>query len=218
MIRVLLVEDHVLMRRGLHALLREAEDLQIVAETGQGQEAVALARRLRPDVVLLDIRLERSSGIDVARMLRRDLPDIKVLVLSAYAHETYVRALFAIGVHGYLLKKASDTELIDAVRAVMRGEQALSVEIAAQFVKPRRSGVAATRALSDREREVLTLVGEGASNREIGQQLNLKETTVESYLSNIMGKLGARSRTDALKLAVQQGIIVLEQGIIVLES
>ena len=201
----------MLLRRGTRVLLESAPDIEIVTETGQGRESLALAQRLRPDVVLLDIRLGGMSGIDVARSLRRDLPAIKVLMLTAYKYETYVRALLAIGVHGYLLKKASETELIEAVRAVCRGETALSPEIAAQLTT-RRPGSAVTGTLSDREREVLTLVGEGASNKEIGQRLHLKEATIESYLSNILGKLNARSRTDAVKLAVQRGIIVWEEG------
>jgi len=211
MIRVMLVDDHPLMRQGTRAFLEMDPDMEIVAETGQGEQALTLARHQRPDVALLDIRLHGSSGIDVARTLRQDLPAVKVLVLTSYPYETYVRALFAIGVHGYLLKTSSDTELIAAVRAVHRGDTALSAEIAAQLATPRRSGIAPTRALSTREREVLTLVGDGASNKEIGQQLGLKENTIVSYLSNIMAKLGARSRTDAVKIAVQEGIIVLER-------
>ncbi len=210
MIRVMLVDDHPLMRQGTRTFLEMDPDMVIVAETGQGEEALTLARHQRPGVVLLDIRLHGSSGIDVARVLRQDLPEVKVLVLTTYPYETYVRALFAIGVHGYLLKTSSDTELIAAVRAVHQGETALSAEIAAQLAMPRRSGIAPTRALSEREREVLTLVGDGASNKEIGQQLGLKENTIVLYLSNIMAKLGARSRTDAVKIAVQEGIIVLE--------
>jgi len=169
MIRVMLVDDHPLMRQGTRAFLETDPDMVIVAETGQGEEALAMARRQRPDVALLDIRLHGSSGIDVARALRQDLPAVKVLVLTTYPYETYVRALFAIGVHGYLLKTTADTELIAAVRAVHRGETALSAEIAAQLAAPRRSGIAPTRALSKREREVLTLVSDGASNKEIGQ-------------------------------------------------
>ncbi len=125
MIRILLVEDHTLMRQGTRALLGAAPDMAVVGEAAREDEALALARRLRPDVVALDIRLAGSNGIDVARTLRWDLPEIRILMLSAYAHETYVRALFAIGVDGYLLKTASDEELIAAVRAVSRGEQVL---------------------------------------------------------------------------------------------
>jgi len=210
MIQVMLVEDHVLVREGVRALLRDVPDVEIVAETGQGEEALALARRLRPDVVLLDIRLDRSSGIDVARALRRDLPDVKVLELTAHNYETYVRALFAIGVHGYLLKNVSGMELIAAVRAVCRGERVLSVEVAAQLATFKRFGITATWTLSNREREVLALVSQGDSNKEIGRELHLKETTVEWYLSNIMRKLGVRSRTEAIRVAVKRGIIVLE--------
>jgi DNA-binding NarL/FixJ family response regulator len=207
MVRVVLIDDHVLLRQGTWVLLQAAPDVEIVAE--DGKRALALARRLRPDVVLLDIRLGGMSGFDVARSLRHGLPQTKVLMLTAYKYEAYVRALLAIGVHGYLLKKASDTELIEGVRAVCRGETALSPEIAAQLTT-RHSSIGVTGVLSGREREVLTLVADGASNGEIGQRLHLKEATIESYLSTIMAKLAARSRTDAVKLAVQRGIIVWE--------
>ncbi len=210
MIRVLLVEDHTLMRQGTRALLGLAPDMAVVGEAARGDEALTLARRLRPDVALLDIRLAESSGIEVARTLRWDLPEIRILMLSAYAHETYVRTLFAIGVDGYLLKTASDEELIGAVRAVARGEQVLSAEVTAQLAVRRTSGTVAATELSARERDVLALVGEGESNQGIAERLYLGKRTVDSYLSSAMGKLGARSRTDAVKVAVQRGIIVLE--------
>ncbi len=210
MIRVLLVEDHTLMRQGTRALLGLAPDMAVVSEAARGDEALTLARRLRPDVALLDIRLAESSGIEVARTLRWDLPEIRILMLSAYAHETYVRTLFAIGVDGYLLKTASDEELIGAVRAVARGEQVLSAEVTAQLAVRRTSGTVAATELSARERDVLALVGEGESNQGIAERLYLGKRTVDSYLSSAMGKLGARSRTDAVKVAVQRGIIVLE--------
>jgi len=210
-IRVLLVEDHTLMRQGTRALLGVAPDMAVVGEAARGDEALTLARRLRPDVALLDIRLAESNGIEVARTLRWDLPEIRILMLSAYAHETYVRALFAIGVDGYLLKTASDEELIGAVRAVARGEQVLSAEVTAQLATRRTSGAIAMTELSTRERDVLALVGEGESNQGIAERLYLGKRTVDSYLSSAMGKLGARSRTDAVKVAVQRGIIVLEK-------
>jgi len=209
-IRVLLVEDHTLMRQGTRALLGLAPDMAVVGEAARGDEALTLARRLRPDVALLDIRLAESSGIEVARTLRWDLPEIRILMLSAYAHETYVRTLFAIGVDGYLLKTASDEELIGAVRAVARGEQVLSAEVTAQLAVRCTSGTVAATELSARERDVLALVGEGESNQGIAERLYLGKRTVDSYLSSAMGKLGARSRTDAVKVAVQRGIIVLE--------
>jgi NarL family two-component system response regulator LiaR len=211
MIRVILIDDHLLLRQGTSALLREAEDIEIVAESGDGAEALRLAQTLNPDVILLDIRIQGISGIDVARMLRQDMPDVKVLILSAYHYEQYVRALFAIGVYGYLLKNASGPELIAAVRSVHRGENVLSVEIAAALAaKTHRSGIAAVETLSDREREVLECVSRGASNKEIASQLNIGTRTVETHVSNAMAKLGARSRTEAVNLALQRGIIVPE--------
>lgn len=211
MIRVELVEDHTLVRQGTRALLDKTPDIQVVAETGQGEEALALARRLRPDVALLDIRLSPGlSGVDVARALRRDLPEIKVLMLSAYFQDTYVRALFAIGVHGYLLKNVVDAELVAAVRAVQHGEQWLSPEVAARLSARRSRVVAANETLTAREREVLELVGAGESNAEIADELRIQISTVESHLNNVLAKLGARSRTEALTRAVQRGIIALE--------
>src|SRR2546428_11003701 len=128
MIRVLLVDDHKPLRAGTRALLVEAPDIEIVAETARGQEAVQLAAHLRPDVVLLDINLPDLNGVEVARTLSQDLPEIKVLILTAYNYEQYVRDLFAIGVHGYLLKSDPGLELIHAVRQVLRGGQGLSTE------------------------------------------------------------------------------------------
>ena len=147
------------------------------------------------------------SGVDVARALRQDLPEINVIMLTGYHYEQYVRALIAIGVHGYLLKSASGQELIDAVHAVQRGEQALGAEIAAELTSPRRSGLGATDELTAREREVLALVAAGEGNKGIARRLAIGTRTVETYVSTIMAKLGARSRTDAVKIAVQRGVI-----------
>ena len=213
MIRVMLVDDHPLMRQGTRAFLETDPDIAIVAETGQGEQALAHARRLRPDVVLLDIRLHGSSGIDVARTLRRDLPAVKVLVLTSYPYETYVRTLFAIGVHGYLLKSASDAELIAGVRAVQRGETVLDRDISARVARRERTSsvvTTGTGTLSERERAVLRLVSHGDTNKEIARELGIADHTVESHIGNIMIKLGARSRVEAVALAVQRGVLVLD--------
>lgn len=207
MIRVLLVDDHQLVRQGTRALLTTAPDIEIVAESEDGDEALALARRLQPDLVLLDIRLRGSSGIEVARTLRQDLPHIKVVILTAYHHEQYVRALFAIGVHGYLLKDATGDQVIAAVRRVYEGELVVSPEIEA---RKRHSTLTGADQLSNRELEVLTLVSRGESNKEIAQSLGVNTRTVETYVSRLMGKLDARSRTEAISVATQRGIIHLE--------
>ncbi len=213
MIRVLLVDDHMPLRAGTRSLLREATDIEVVAESASGREALALAVDMRPDVVLLDINLPDLNGVEVARTLNQNLPEIKILVLTGYSYEQYVRALFAIGVNGYLLKSDPALELIAAVREVARGGHALSAEITAQLRgSTSRSGIVATGTLSDREREVLTLVGQGLRNKEIGQRIGIKSSTVDTYLSNVMAKLDVRSRSEAFRVAVERGIIVLDKG------
>jgi len=213
MIRVLLVDDHMPLRAGTRSLLGEATDIEVVAESASGREALALAETMRPDVVLLDISLPDLNGVEVARALSQDLPEVKILVLTGYNYEQYVRALFAIGVNGYLLKSDPALELIAAVREVARGGDALSAEITAQLkAATSRSGIVATGTLSDREREVLTLVGQGLRNKEIGTKIGIKPSTVDTYMSNILVKLDVRSRSEAFRVAVERGIIVLGKG------
>ncbi len=210
MIRVLLVDDHKPLRAGTRALLAEVPDIEVVAEAAGGREALELAARLRPDVTLLDINLPDLNGVEVARALSQDLPEIRVLILTAYNYEQYVRALFAIGVDGYLLKSDPGLELIAAVRGVVRGEHVLSAEIAAQLAASKsRSGLAGGT-LSDRERDVLTLVGQGKRNKEIAQHLKIKTSTVDTYLSSVMAKLDVHARSEAFRVAVERGIIVLD--------
>lgn len=209
MIRVLLVDDHRLLRQGTRALLTEDPDIEVVAETDRGEKGIVLARQFDPDIVLLDIRLHGLSGIEVARILRHDLPEIKVIILTAYPHEQYVRALFAIGVHGYLLKDASGEELISSVQRVMQGEQVLSPEIS---VQAHQSSVRTPDRLTDREIEVLTLVGQGDSNKHIAEVLGVNSRTVETHVSRLMAKLDARSRTEAITVARQRGIVSVEDG------
>jgi len=207
-IRVLLVDDHTLMRQGTRALLSEADDIEIVAESERGEEALTLAREHRPDVVILDIRLPDLGGVEVARMLREDLPATRILILTAYDYDQYVRALFAIGVEGYLLKNATGEELIAAVREVSPGKQVLSPEIEAR--KSNADGFQPD-ALTDREIEILTLVSQGESNKEIAQVLGITPRTAEWHLGKVMAKLGARSRTEAVRLGRQQGMIDVDE-------
>lgn len=158
----------------------------------------------RPKVVVLDIRLGGLSGVEVARQLREHLPETRILILTVYDHDQYVRALFAIGVDGYLLRYASGDELIAAVRDVAAAKQVLSPEIESR----RRSiGLPRFDLLSDREIEILTLVSRGESNKEIARALGINSRTAEWHVSNVLAKLGARSRTDAIRFAGQQGII-----------
>ena len=211
-IRVLLVDDHPSLRQGTRAMLGDAPDIAVVGETGRGEEALVLARDLRPDVVLLDIRLEGMGGVDVARALRHDLPEVRIVVLTAYNYEQYVRAMFAIGVDAYLLKTAGAEELIAAVRAVLRGEQVVDREVAAQTLDGAKlTGIAANPTLSDRECEALALLARGARNREVAQQMGIETSTVETHIANAIAKLGARTRAEAISRALLRGIILLEE-------
>jgi len=207
-IRVLLVDDHTLMRQGTRALLREADDIEIVAESERGDEALVLARQHHPDVVILDIRLPGLGGVEVARTLREDLPATRILILTAYDYDQYVRALFAIGVEGYLLKNATGEELIAAVRDVCAGKQVLSPEIEARKMDEDGSH---PDALTDREIEILTLVSQGESNKEIARALGITSRTAEWHVGKVLAKLGARSRTEAIRLGRQQGMIVMDE-------
>jgi len=207
-IRVLLVDDHTLMRQGTRALLSEAEDIEIVAESESGEEALILARELHPDVVILDIRLPGLGGVEVARTLREDLPATRILILTAYDYDQYVRALFAIGVEGYLLKNATGQELIAAVREVCAGKQVLSAEIEA---RKRDEDGFHPDALTDREIEILTLVSQGESNKRIARALAITPRTAEWHVGKGMAKLGARSRIEAIRLGRQQGMIALDE-------
>ncbi|MGH2448635.1 MAG: response regulator [Chloroflexota bacterium] len=208
MIRVLLADDHTLMRQGTRALLTEANDIEIVAETERGEEAIALAAETRPDVAILDIRLSGLGGVEVARRLRDELPATKILILTAYDFDQYVRALFAVGVEGYLLKHTSGNELIAAVRSVYSGRHVLSPEIEA---RERHAHAPNPDALTDREIEILTLVSRGESNKEIAQVLGITPRTAEWHVGNVMAKLGARSRTEAIRFGRQQGIINVDE-------
>jgi DNA-binding NarL/FixJ family response regulator len=207
-IRVLLVDDHTLLREGTRALLETDDELEIIGETGAGEHALSLARQLRPHVMLLDIRLQGLSGVEVARTLRHEIPEIKIIVLTAYDHEQYVRALFAIGVDGYLLKLASAHELVQAVRAVHAGDQVVSPDVSCHiFAQSLRAKGPAGNALSDRELEVLVLVSRGDSNKEIARALGVTTRTVEAHVSSLLGKLGARCRTEAINIARQRGVL-----------
>lgn len=210
MIRVLVVDDHMPLRAGTRAILEAAPDIEVIAETARGRDALALVEQIRPDVVLLDIKLPDLSGVEVARALRQDYPEIKVVMLTAYSYEQYVRVLFAIGVHGYLLKSDPGLELVEAVRAVRRGEQALSAEVTAALAAAAAESGVVTKALSDRERAVLQLMWQGKRNKEMAQDLGIKPSTVETYIGNIMTKLNVHSRGEAIRVAIQRGIIVTD--------
>jgi len=214
-IRVLLADDHAVVRKGIRQFLEEANDITVVAEAEDGAEAMLLVETHQPDVAVLDIRMPEMTGTEVTRRIKDRFPQVRVLVLTAYDDDPYVFALLQAGADGYVLKTAGGDELVRAVHTVHQGNTALSPEIAAKVVRQatsRRPEQAADQVeiLTDRELDVLRLAARGLTNRAIGRELGISHRTVQGHLANIYGKLGANSRTEAVTEALRRGWIVIE--------
>jgi len=223
MIRVLLVDDQALFREGLRTLLSIRPDLEVVGEAENGREAVDMAAELRPDVILMDLRMPVLNGVAATRQLQAERPECKVIVLTTFDDDEYVFDGLRAGAVGYLLKDVSSDRLVEAIRAAARGETFLEPSIAAKVVAEftrlsgeRRSGGTRPSAteerplvepLSERELEILGVLAAGASNREIAQQLYITEGTVKNHVTNILGKLGVRDRTQAALKARELGLV-----------
>jgi len=205
---VLVVDDHPVVRHGLTTILRWEPDLEIVGEAADGEAALRLILEQRPDVVLLDLRLPRLSGVEVMRQARAQAPEVRFLVLTTYDTDSYIGPALAAGAQGYLLKDASPDELARGVRALMAGGAALEPAVAARLLE-RLGESDNSGGLSDREREVLGLLVDGASNKGIAHQLRLSENTVKAHISHIFDKLGVQSRAEAVAAALLRGILPL---------
>lgn len=208
-IRVLLADDHAVVRAGIRQFLERAGDIEVIAEAGDGIEAQSLIERREPDVAVLDIQMPGASGIDVTRWVRAHHRQIGLLILTAYDDDPYVLAVLHAGANGYVLKTASPAEIIQAVRDVYEGKSALDPVIAKKVLS-RLFGQADPEdqpyePLSDRELEVLTLVGKGYTNKAIGVQLGISDRTVQAHLARIFDRLQAESRTEAVMRAVSLG-------------
>jgi NarL family two-component system response regulator LiaR len=203
--RVLIVEDQRIVREGIVALLEDEEQIEIVGEAANGREAIALYASLRPDVVLMDLQMPEVDGPEATRQICAADPQARVLVLTTYATDEFIFTALKAGACGYLLKDTSADQLVAAIKAVQRGETQLSPQIAARLVQ----GVSQGRPepLSSREVEVLRLVADGQNNTMIAEALSITPRTVKAHVQNILGKLGANNRAEAVRLALQQGII-----------
>lgn len=207
MIRVLLADDHEIVRHGLKLLIDSQPDMEVVAEVGSGRAALQQARALRPTVTVLDVSMPGGSGLEAAREIASTTPEVAIVALSRHSDDGYVQALFSAGACAYVLKQSASTELLAAVRAAAEGRRyldaALSDRVASAFLA--RHAEAASLRISEREAEVLRLVATGYSNKEIAGRLDLSVKTVEVHKSNAARKLGLRGRVDIVRYAVHQG-------------
>ncbi|MFG1961526.1 response regulator [Nonomuraea sp. NPDC049028] len=215
MIKVLLADDEVLVRVGVRAILAAAPDIEVVAEAGNGREALELARTHRPDVALLDIRMPLLDGLSAAAELRRAAPDVAVVMLTTFSEDGYIIRALDGGASGFLLKSGDPYELMAAIRAVHGGAAFLSPQIAHRVIQQVSGGRMSRQSaakeriavLTPREREVLALVGAGLSNAEIGGRLFLVEGTVKAYVSAVLGRLEVKNRVQAAVLAYEAGLV-----------
>lgn len=215
-IRILLAEDHKIVREGTRQLLEQADYLQVIGEAENGEEAVQLTHQLLPDVVVMDVRMPVLNGLEATRAIKAAHPTIRVLILSAYEDDQYVFPLLEAGANGYLLKTTGGSELISAIRTVYIGETVLDREIASKLATRltrkqiyRAEGM--QEGLTEREVEVLRAVAQGKSNKEIGEALSISPHTVQVHLRNIFGKLGVNDRTEAVAYAISHGWINLSE-------
>ncbi len=205
-IKIFLLDDHEIVRRGLRDLLEAEDDLVVVGESGSAREAERIIPALRPQVAILDARLPDGSGIDVCRTIRSRDPSINALILTSYDDDQALFAAIMAGAAGYVLKQVRSNELVQAIRTVARGQSLLDPAVTAKVLERLRSGPAEPDELADlteREKEILRLIAEGLTNRQIGQRLFIAEKTVKNYVSSLLAKLGLERRTQAAVLAAK---------------
>ncbi|MDU0294046.1 response regulator transcription factor [Saccharothrix longispora] len=210
-VRILLADDHSLVRRGVRLILDGEPDLRVVAEAGDGAEAVAMARAEEPDLAILDIAMPRMTGLQAARELSRTHPDLRILILTMYDNEQYFFEALKVGASGYVLKSVADRDLVEACRATMRGEPFLYpgavTALVRDYLARAREGAPPAKAITDREEEILKLVAEGHSSKEIGDLLFISVKTVERHRANLLQKLGMRDRLELTRYAIRVGLI-----------
>lgn len=208
-IRVLLADDHAVVRAGIRQFLEMSPRLEVIAEASSGEEACQLIESLRPDVAVLDVQMPRGSGIEVVKRVRKLGPPVGLLVLTAYDDEPYVQAVLRAGANGYVLKTSRPEDLIQAVLDVFEGKLVLDSSLTQRFLQ-KMIGVPApetVEALTERELEILTLVGKGLTNKAIGVKLGISDRTVQNHLAHTFGKLQASSRTEAVMRGVSLGLL-----------
>jgi NarL family two-component system response regulator LiaR len=206
-IRVMIVDDYPMVRDGLKVFLLVSQDMELVGEASGGEEALALCAEVRPDVVLMDLKMPGMDGIAATRAMRQRCPQAQIIALTSFSDEDLVQQAMQAGAIGYLLKDVSADALAEAIRAARAGRSTLSPEAAQALVQATAPAPQAGHDLTSREREVLALLANGLSNAQIGEQLSITPSTVNYHVGNILAKLHVANRTEAASLAVQQGLI-----------
>lgn len=209
--RVLLADDHSMIRQGIRVYL-ESKDIEIVGEAINGLDAVKMADRLKPDVVIMDIHMPELTGIEATRRILFDNPDIQILVLTAYDTLAYVHALLEAGADGFILKTAEFEELYRALQEVAVGRKAIDDDVMARMNQQSDELSIPIETLTRREIEILSHVGHGKTNKEIGKELFISDRTVQGHLKNVYAKLNVTTRTEAVKVGLQHGLIALDGG------
>jgi len=211
MTRVLIADDHAIVRAGLRALLLEEAQFDLIGEAVGGYEAIDLVEKTNPDVMILDLSMPDLDGISVTRKIKPQFPDLKILILTLHEDEALLKEAIRAGAAGYILKRAAEAELISAIRVILRGDLYIDPSMVRGLLEetpnPRIDQMDPTESLTPRETEILRLIVEGYTNRQIGQELNISIRTVEGHRANISGKLGLHSRVELVRYARQNGLI-----------
>ncbi|MBN2239616.1 MAG: response regulator transcription factor [Dehalococcoidales bacterium] len=206
-VRMIIVDDHKVVRSGLGAVLDASDNLELVGEAGDGEEAVKKCEELQPDVVLMDLLMPKMDGVEATRIIHERWPDIHIIALTSYKEKEYVEGVLKAGAISYLLKNVSAEELMDAVNRAVQGQSSLSPEAAQVLIQtvnePQKPGID----LTQREREILALMVEGKSNSEISESIFITQATVKYHVSNVLSKLGVSSRTEAVVMAIKNKLV-----------
>jgi NarL family two-component system response regulator LiaR len=206
-IRVLLVDDHMVVRSGLSTVLAVYDDLQLIGEGGDGEEAVRLCERLQPDVVLMDLVMPKVDGVTATKTIKERWPRIQIIALTSFKEKEYVEGALKAGASGYLLKNVSAEELVAAIRRVTTGQPSLSPEAAQVLIQKVNEPPTPGQDMTEREQEILALMVEGLANNEIAERLTVSQSTVKFHVSNILSKLGVTGRTEAVAIAVKYRLV-----------
>ena len=215
-IRVVLADDHAVVREGTRQLLEREDDITVVGEASNGKSAIELVESLQPDVVVMDVRMPDVGGVEATKTIKKRFPKVEILVMSAYDDDEFVFALLEAGASGYLLKTAPVKDLIKAIHEVAEGQSALDPVVARKVLRqfttdaPRKKTEVSYESLTEREQQVLEWLAEGKTNKEIGEVLIISDRTVQTHLSNIFSKMGVSSRTEAVLTAIRRGWIKVD--------